>query len=119
MGKVIVSNIRVFAHHGCLNEESIVGSEYTVDVHVDTDLTKPSITDDLSDTVDYVQINHIVKIEMQTASKLLEHVAKRIVDRIINEIQMVDFVEVFVSKINPPIGGDVEKVTISLSAKRS
>ncbi|MRI01112.1 dihydroneopterin aldolase [Kriegella sp. EG-1] len=119
MGKVIVNNIRVFAHHGCLNEESIVGSEYTVDVHVDTDLNKASITDELTDTVDYVQINHIVKTEMQIASKLLEHVAKRIIDRIISEIKMVDFVEVFVSKINPPIGGDVEKVTISLSSKRS
>ncbi|MCL4112845.1 UNVERIFIED_CONTAM: hypothetical protein GTU68_005530 [Idotea baltica] len=119
MGKVKVSNIRVYAHHGCLNEESIVGSEYTVDVHVDTDLIKASISDDLSDTVDYVQIHEIVKIEMQTASKLLEHVAKRIIDRIVSEIQMVDFVEVFVTKINPPIGGDVEKVTIGLSSKRN
>ncbi|MBM1105220.1 dihydroneopterin aldolase [Aurantibacter crassamenti] len=119
MGKVKVSNIRVYAHHGCLSEESIVGSEYTVDVNVETDLSKASITDDLSDTVDYVQIHLIVKEEMQIASKLLEHVAKRIIDRIITEIQMVDTVEVYVSKINPPIGGDVEKVTVVLSSKRN
>ena len=119
MGKVKVNNIRVYAHHGCLREESIVGSEYTVDVTIDANLSKASVSDELSDTVDYVQIHQIVKEEMQIASKLLEHVAKRIIDRILSEIDMVNEVEVSLSKINPPIGGDVEKVTIVLSSKRN
>jgi len=119
MGKVKINNIRVYAHHGCLNEESIVGSEYRIDVVVATDLSKASVTDELSDTVDYVHVHQIVKKEMQTPSKLLEHVAKRIIDRIISEIKMVEGVELSVSKINPPIGGDVEKVTVVLSSKRS
>lgn len=119
MGKVKVNNIRVYAHHGCLSEESIVGSEYTVDVTVGTNLSKASVSDELSDTVDYVHIHQIVKEEMQIASKLLEHVAKRTINRILSEIDMVDDVEVAVSKINPPIGGDVEKVTVVLSSKRN
>ncbi len=119
MGKVKVNNIRVYAHHGCLSEESIVGSEYTVDVAVGTNLSKASVSDELSDTVDYVHIHQIVKEEMQIASKLLEHVAKRTINRILSEIDMVDDVEVAVSKINPPIGGDVEKVTVVLSSKRN
>ncbi len=119
MGKVKINNIRVYAHHGCLSEESIVGSEYSVDVIVGADLSKASASDELADTVDYVRVHQIVKSEMQTPSKLLEHVAKRIIDRIISEIKMVDTVELSVSKINPPIGGDVEKVTIMLSSKRN
>lgn len=119
MGKVKINNIRVYAHHGCLREESIVGSEYSVDVIVGTNLSKASVSDALIDTVDYVQIHQIVKEEMQIASKLLEHVAKRIIDRVLTEIVMVDAVEVSVSKINPPIGGDVEKVTVVLSSKRN
>ena len=73
----------------------------------------------MSDTVDYVQINHIVKDEMKIPSKLLEHVAKRIMDRIFNDIKSVSKCNVSVSKINPPIGGDVEMVTVVLSTKRS
>ncbi|MGI9552178.1 MAG: dihydroneopterin aldolase [Aurantibacter sp.] len=119
MGKVKINNIRVYAHHGCLREESVVGSEYSVRVTVDANLSKASASDDLSDTVDYVHIHRIVKEEMQIASKLLEHVAKRIIDRILLEIDLVDEVEVAVSKINPPIGGDVEKVTIVLGSKRN
>ncbi len=118
MGKVKIDNIRVYAHHGCLKEETAIGSEYRVDVSVNAELATASRSDRLSDTVDYVHINHIVKQEMETPSKLLEHVGQRIIDRIFNEIDIVDTTKVWVSKINPPIGGDVEKVTVVLKEKR-
>lgn len=113
-----MDNIRVYAHHGCLKEETAIGSEYRVDVSVNANLEKASLSDRLSDTVDYVHINHIVKEEMNTPSKLLEHVGKRIVTRIFDEITIVNKAQVSVSKINPPIGGDVEKVTVVLKEKR-
>ena len=108
----------MYAHHGCLKEETAIGSEYRVDVSVNAELATASRSDRLSDTVDYVHINHIVKQEMETPSKLLEHVGQRIIDRIFNEIDIVDSTKVWVSKINPPIGGDVEKVTVVLKEKR-
>lgn len=119
MQKVRVENIRVYAYHGCLKEETTIGSEYRVDVIVNANLSKASISDNLSDTVDYVHINHIVKEEMKVPSKLLEHVAQRIINRIFLEIQLVSKIKVSVSKINPPIGGDVEMVTVALSSKRT
>lgn len=118
MGKVKVENIKVYAYHGCLKEETAIGSEYRVDVLVNADLSKASLSDDLSDTVDYVHINHIVKEEMKVPSKLLEHVAQRIINRIFLEIQLVTKTTVSVSKINPPIGGDVECVSIKLKLNR-
>ena len=86
MGKVKIDNIRVYAHHGCLKEETAIGSEYRVDVSVDADLTKASLSDKLSDTVDYVHINQIVKQEMDIPSKLLEHVGQRIINRIFKAV---------------------------------
>lgn len=118
VGKVKIDNIRVYAHHGCLKEETAIGSEYRVDVSVDADLSIASQSDNLSDTVDYVHMNHIVKQEMETPSKLLEHVGQRIIARIFKEIEIVDSAQIWVSKINPPIGGDVEKVTVVLKKKR-
>jgi len=119
LGKIKVENIRVFAHHGCLPEETIIGSDYLINVLVSANLKKASNSDDLVDTVDYVHINEIVKSEMKVPSKLLEHVGKRILKRIFSEIPMVKKIEVSVSKINPPIGGDVEKVTVVLKEKRN
>lgn len=119
MGTIKVENIRVFAHHGCLKEETIIGSDYRVDLNVKADLQTSATTDKLSDTVDYVLLNRIVKEEMQLPSYLLETVAKRILNRIFTESQSVNKASVSVSKLNPPIGGDVEKVTIKMTAYRN
>ena len=118
LGIIKVENIRVFTNHGCLKEETAIGSEYRVDLEVKANLQKSAITDELSDTVDYVLLNRIIKEEMIVASKLLETVAKRILNRIFSESDMVTKATVSISKINPPIGGDVEMVTIKMSEKR-
>ena len=112
MGVIKVENIRVYAYHGCLVEESKIGSDYSVDVKVKANLEKSSKSDKLKDTVDYVHLNKIVKEEMAIRSELLEHVVDRILHRIFDEILMVTAATVSVSKINPPIGGNVEKVTV-------
>ncbi len=119
MGKIVLKNIRVFAYHGCLAEEALVGSDYSVDVMVYADLSKPVLSDKLSETVDYVRINQIVREEMGIKSKLLEHAAKRIMDRIFRESDMASKVSVAVTKLNPPINGDVEAVSVVLKQKRA
>lgn len=118
MGIIKVKNIKVYAYHGCLIEEGKIGSEYRVDVTVKADLSKSAVTDELADTVDYVQLNKIVKEEMAIRSKLLEEVSKRILDRILAEISIVNFVKIEVSKLNPPIGGNVAMVTIEMVKRR-
>ena len=118
MGIIKVENIRVFAHHGCLREETKIGSDYRVDLEVEADLQTSAKTDNLSDTVDYVLLNKIVKAEMQQPSKLLETVAKRILERILKDSILVNKATVSVSKLNPPIGGDVESVTIKMTESR-
>jgi dihydroneopterin aldolase len=118
MGIIKVENIRVFANHGCLKEETAIGSDYRVDLEVKADLSVSAKSDELNDTVDYVFLNKVVREEMSTPSKLLETVAKRILTRIFNEDKLVRKATVAVSKINPPIGGDVEMVTIKLTERR-
>ncbi len=118
MGIIKVNNIKVYAYHGCLEEEAKIGSWYRVDVEVKANLKKSSRTDDLSDTVDYVHLNHIVKEEMNVRSKLLEEVAQRILNRFFKEIKLLRKATVAVSKINPPIGGNVEEVVVVLTKKR-
>ena len=119
MGTIKLQNIRTFSFHGCLAEEAIIGSDYRVDLEIKTDLRKSSITDDLKDTVDYVLLNQIVVEEMAIRSKLLEHVAQRIIKRMFTEIATISTIKVAVSKLNPPLGGDVEAVTIEMEEYRS
>lgn len=108
----------MFAYHGCLDEEGKIGSDYRVDLKVKGDLTNASKTDALADTIDYVHLNRIVKEEMAIRSKLLENVAERIINRVLHEIILVQKVKVEVSKINPPIGGNVAMVSVSRTKSR-
>lgn len=119
MGNIKLKNIRTFSYHGCLVEESKIGSEYSVDLEIKTDLRKSCISDKLEDTVDYVLLNSIVVEEMAIRSNLLEHVAHRIITRVFSEIPEVSRINLAVSKINPPIGGDVEAVTIEMEEYRT
>ncbi|MEL4457125.1 dihydroneopterin aldolase [Lutimonas vermicola] len=118
MGTIKISNIRVYAYHGCLVEEGKIGSDYRVDLSVKANLKPSAKTDQLADTVDYVHLNRIVREEMAIRTKLLETVADLILDRILLEIPLANKVKIKVSKLNPPIGGNVEMVTIIMERER-
>lgn len=119
METIKLKNIRTFSYHGCLVEEGKIGSDYAVDLEIKADLKQSTQSDNLGDTVDYVHLNRIVVEEMAIRSELLEYVAKRINSRVLAEIPMVMKTTVSVSKLNPPIGGDVESVTIILKESRN
>ena len=107
-----VNGIKVYAFHGCLPEEGKIGGHYTVDVSMITDFGSAAVSDELSETIDYVDVNRIVTEEMAIRSKLIEHVGQRIVGRIKEEIKNVHSLRVKVVKICPPINGDVNNVAI-------
>jgi dihydroneopterin aldolase len=119
MGTIKLKNIQTYSYHGCLIEEGKIGSDYSIDLEIKTDLRKSCLSDDLNDTVDYVLLNKIVVEEMEIRSHLLEHVAQRIITRVFGEIPEVSRILLGVSKLNPPIGGDVEAVTVELEEYRS
>lgn len=107
-----VNGIKIYAFHGCLPEEEKIGGHYVVDVMLNTNFSEAAFTDDLSKTVDYVLIHQVVKEEMAIRSKLIEQVGQRIVDRIKREAVGIHFLRVKVTKLAPPINGDVDNVAI-------
>lgn len=107
-----VNGIKIYAFHGCLPEEGKIGGHYTVDVMLNTDFTEAALNDDLDKTIDYVDVNRIVCEEMAIRSKLIEHVGQRIINRLKSEITSIDKIKLKVTKICPPINGDVENVAI-------
>ena len=119
MGKIKLQNVRVYAYHGCLIEEGQIGSDYRVDLEIKANLSQSAKTDELKNTVDYVFLNKIIEEEMAIRSKLLETVANRILDRVLLENKLVKKAKVSISKINPPIEGDVEMVSIVMKKCKS
>ncbi|MEQ9261974.1 MAG: dihydroneopterin aldolase [Owenweeksia sp.] len=118
MDKVKVEGIKLFGYHGCLDEEGKIGTDYRINVTVWGDLGTAATSDKLDDTLDYVIINRVVKEEMALRSKLIEQVADRIIKRVLEEMKPVQKVKVKLSKLYPPINGDVEQVSVVMTRKR-
>ncbi len=118
MGIIRVEDIRCYAYHGCMEEEGIIGTNFSVTVEVKADLSVSADSDNLSDTIDYVTISRIVQEEMGTRSKLIEHVAQRILNRLMREFPSVEKSKVVVVKHKAPIQGDVQRVSVEMEACR-
>jgi dihydroneopterin aldolase len=112
MGLITIEGIRVFAYHGHLPEEAILGAHFMVSVWVTTDTEEVEKTDDLNHTVDYVRIIELVKEQMAIRSNMIECPAKRIVD-VILLLHKVQKVKVEVEKIQPPIDAAFDKISVT------
>ncbi len=88
---ILLENIRFFAYHGVAPQETTVGNEFVVSLRLKTDIARAMESDDVADTVNYAEIHQAVKEEMDIPSKLLEHVAGRIVRRLFNDFPPIVF----------------------------
>jgi dihydroneopterin aldolase len=116
MGQISIEGMEFYAYHGCFKEEQIIGTRFIVDVFLETDTSAAEATDDLKKTVDYQAVYGFVKEEMEVNSRLLEHVGRRILDRIGKELPQVTNCRLKISKLNPPVGGKVDSVSVELWA---
>lgn len=110
--KINVEGIKLYAYHGCLEQEAREGGHYIVDVMIDTDFSEAAKTDDLSKTIDYCEVYSIVEAEMAIRSKLIEQVAQRIIDKLKMQFKTLKSAEVKLTKLKPPINGNVDKVSV-------
>ena len=112
MGLITVEGIRVFAYHGHLPEEAVLGGHFIVNVWVEADTVEVEKTDDLKQTVDYVKIIDIVKEQMVIRANMIEVPAKRIVDAIL-PLNKVKKVTVELEKVLPPIDATFDKISVT------
>lgn len=106
------------AYHGCMEHEQELGNTFLVTVSLETDTSEAEKSDRLDETLNYKYVYDVVKAEMEKPSKLIEHVAYRIREAITHKFSEIEKINVKVSKLNPPIGGKAEKVTIELKSKQ-
>jgi dihydroneopterin aldolase len=107
--------MRFYAHHGCFVQERAIGTHFTVDLSFTTDTSRAELSDNISDTVSYLDVYQVVKAQMQQPSNLLEHVARRVGEAVLREFPTVNSITVKVSKMNPPLGGQMDSVSVGLS----
>lgn len=112
MGLIKIENMEFYAFHGHFREEQIVGNRFLVDLTIETDLTVPAASDNLKDAVNYQKAYQIIKTQMSKKSHLLENIAGRILDALYSEMEGIRKATIKVSKMNPPIGGNIGSVSV-------
>jgi len=115
---IILENMEFHAYHGCLEHEQTLGNTFIVSLSLGLDTELAGRTDDLEHTLNYQLVYDVVKREIEIPSKLLEHLGQRILDCVYNEFPQILEIGVRLSKLNPPLGGKVNRVTIELERKR-
>ena len=114
-GVLELKDIKIFARHGCFEEEREIGNWFIVDFRAEMDVMTAAMSDSLNDAVNYQIIFDIVKEEMEIPSNLLENVAYRILKRVKKRFPIIISASVSVAKVNPPLGGQVGASKITLS----
>jgi len=119
MGKIIIEEMEFYAFHGHYQEEQIVGNRFLVDLELESDLSVPALSDKLEDAVNYQKAYQIIKKEMRrTKSNLLENIGKRILDALYQEMEGIEKARIRIRKLNPPMGGPIKSVGVTLSRKK-
>ena len=110
---VALKDVKCFALHGYYPEEQLIGNHFIVDLI--TEFTPKGFDDQLNQTVNYEDLNLIIRTEMQNTQKLLETVLKNIISRVIEVYPFVAEVIVSIKKLNPPMPGEIGHSFVKLS----
>ncbi len=118
MGKILLEGMDFYSFHGVYPEERKIGGHYKIDLTLEFYFGKVLKSDDLADTIDYSSVYRVVEEEMKIPSKLIEHLAARIIDRIMEKFETIQNISIKLSKINPPMKAKLEAVSVLLEKER-
>ena len=104
--KILIDHLRLYAYHGVMEQERVIGAYFTINVEIDTDFSKAIETDQLDGTISYADLFKVIQREMNIPSQLVEHAAGRIAHAILNEFPAAKAVRIRMMKENPPMGAD-------------
>lgn len=114
--KIIIEDLKIYAYHGALPEETLIGTYYLLNVEVQADLWNAVVSDALQDTINYAEINELIHEEMKVPSKLMEHVAGRILKKIKDTFPQITSVKIRITKTSPPMTGEMKGVSVEIEA---
>ena len=115
MGLIEIEGMEFYAYHGHFKQEQVVGNKFLLNVSIETDCEKAGESDHLHDALDYQKVYDLIKAEMEQKSFLLENICSRILDRLYSEFDTIEKATIKVSKINPQMGAQIKKVSVSMT----
>ena len=114
-----IRNAIFYGYHGVRSEEQRVGGKFEADVDIYTDFTEAAKEDSLEKTIDYHQVySFMYHLALEQKYYLIEALANKIADELLNKFKRITKIAVRVRKNNPPLGGVVECVEVEVVKDR-
>ncbi|MFN0013719.1 MAG: dihydroneopterin aldolase [Saprospiraceae bacterium] len=107
MALIAIEGMKFHAFHGVYEAERKIGTDYMVDVYVQTVIAAASASDQLEATINYESVYLACKMEMSQPKQLIESVLNGIFQRMKKQFPGMMALKVRVRKMNPPLGGQV------------
>lgn len=98
-----------------MEQERVTGGAFRVSLVVGYDFSRALETDCVDDTLNYAELFRIVREQMDIPSRLIEHVAGRIADKVLRQWPKAQYVKVEITKVNPPMGAECDGASVSLT----
>ena len=112
--RIVLQRMEFRALHGCYELERKVGNRFTVDLEITAELGGVAAEDSVEQAVNYLTVYETVSRQMRVTQRTIARVAMNVIDAIYGSFRQVRHVKCTVSKLAPPLGGKVEKVSVVL-----
>lgn len=109
-----LSGMEFYAHHGCYELERRVGSRFGVDLRLRVAADEDALDDDVTKLVNYLEVYASVERQMAVEQHTLERVAANIIAALREEFPAIAEIRCTVAKFAPPLGGKVQRVSVTL-----
>ncbi len=109
-----IEEMEFYAYHGHYEEERVIGNRFLLDLRIEANCEKAAKFDDIKYAVNYQTAYKVIKKAMVQKSHLLENIAARIIDELYKNLTGIKKVSIKVRKINPPMGGQIKSVSVTL-----
>jgi dihydroneopterin aldolase len=117
--QIVLTGIHGFGYHGVFDHERKDGQDFFVDLTLSVDLTAPSNSDAIEDTVNYAEITDLVVEEITSNPvNLIEKLAGRIAERVLNQHLKVQAVSVTVHKPQAPVSAQLKDIAVLVTRTR-
>ncbi len=111
---IVLKEVRFHAFHGVMPQERKVGADFLLSLRLGYDISEAMQTDDVADTLNYAEVYQLAKQEMEQPSALLEHVAGRIAQTLMQHFPAIKSIDLMLTKQNPPMGADCQGAGVEL-----
>lgn len=116
MDKIEIRDLEIFANHGVFPEETALGQKFVVSAVMYTETRPAGLTDDLSASINYGEVSHMITDFLQKNTyKLLEAAVENLAETLLLSLPLLKKITLRIEKPWAPVGLPLKTVAVEIT----